>query len=160
MRMIMNQNKGFFATIITALIISMIILFIGLNVKYINTEEDFYNNIITTKELEFKRNSFEYNLFHLLKYNLDNSSKESQDLDIIKERIDFILSTYLIENEFYILPITSLLIKVEDCFPNDCVFYSYSILNPIKKDLQYKDKEITIGIPLNYTISNTVIINA
>jgi hypothetical protein len=155
----MNQNKGFFATIIIALIISMIILFIGLNVKYINSEEDFFDNIITTKELEFERNSFEYNLYYLLKYNLDNSSKESQDLDIIKQKIDLILSTYLLENEFYNLPNTSLLIKVEECFPNDCVFYSYSILNSIKKNIIYKNKEITIGIPMNYTISNMVIIN-
>lgn len=155
----MNTNKGFFATIITALIISIIILFISLNVKTINAEEDFYNDIIITKELEFQRNSFEYNLYHLLKYNLDYVSKESQDLDLIKEKIDLILENYLLENKFYILPTTSLLIKVEDCFPNDCVFYKYSILNQIKKNVIYKTKEITIGIPLNYTISNVVVIN-
>ena len=137
----------------------MIILFIGLNVKSVNAEEDFYNEIIVTKELEFQRNSFEYNLYYLLKYNLDNASKESQDLDIIKAQIDSILKLYLIENEFYTPPITSLLIRVERCFPKDCVFYKYSILNPIKKNVQYKNKEITIGIPLNYTISNIVIIH-
>jgi hypothetical protein len=153
------NHKGFFATIIIALIISMIILFVGLNVKTLNAEANFFENIITTKELEFERNTFEYNLYYLLKYNLDNSSKESQDLDLIKEKIDLILITYLIENEFYSIPITSLLIKIVDCIPNDCVYYSYSILSPIKKDIAYKNKEITIGIPLNYTISNVVIIN-
>ncbi len=153
------NHKGFFATIIIALIISMIILFVGLNVKTLNAETNFFENILATKELEFKRNTFEYNLYYLLKYNLDTSSKESQDLDLVKGKIDLILLNYLIENEFYSIPITSLLIKIVDCIPNDCVYYSYSILSSIKKNITYKNKEITIGIPLNYTISNVVIIN-
>jgi hypothetical protein len=154
----MMKNKGFFAFIVCALLILITIQIIFIKINYYNKETNLEKELIEIKNLSYTRSEFEYNIQNAIKLNLDNLSLITQEQPILKESTDNLVKQILNDYGFYYTLNSGLLITIFSCGINNCLYYKYSILLPISKELSKENKTIELRLPINFSIENTVIL--
>lgn len=151
-------NKGFFSIVIIALLLILAISIIGSIIK-INIENNkTTKELIEIKDLVYFRTEFEYNLKNIIKTNLDNEILITQNQTILKTNTDLLVKQLLQEYNIPSALVSNLLVNVFECGLVNCAHYRYSILYPISKTISKADKEITLKIPIDYTIENTLVV--
>lgn len=152
------KSKGFFATVIIALLIfltlELLLIQINYNNKIFLTEKE----LIEIKNLTYTRSEFEYNLSNAIKNQLDNELLITQEQPILKTNTDNLVKQILLDYAFSETLSSGLLLTVFPCGELNCAYYRYSILLPIMKQITLNNKTIDIGIPIDYSIENTVVI--
>jgi len=147
------KNKGFFATVIVALLITLALSILATKLNYKNSVNETIEDYITTLDLVYERTNFEYNLRNVLQINLNRELAKSLDKDIVKPIIDQSLKTFL-EETIKDSNFTSILDITSDI--NSEIEYMFSIHTSIEKEIIYKGKKIILKIPDQYIIKNKI----
>ncbi|PIU22069.1 MAG: hypothetical protein COT14_03675 [Candidatus Diapherotrites archaeon CG08_land_8_20_14_0_20_30_16] len=151
------KNKGFFATVIVALLIFIALSLLAVKIEQKNYTYKIVEDYISTLNLVYERTNFEYNVKNALKLQLNGAIKITSNETIVKPFVDILLKSILENKNMPNTFVSMLKIHSQSCKPAMCTLYNYSILTPIEKEIQYKNKKITVKIPANYRIQGIVI---
>jgi hypothetical protein len=152
------KSKGFFTTIIIALLILLTLELLLIQINYKNNIYHSEKELIEIKNLTYARSEFEYNLSNAIKNQLDNELLITQEQPILKTNTDNLVKQILLDYDILGTLSSGLLLNVFPCGELNCAYYRYSVLLPIMKEISLNNKTIDIGIPLDYSVDNTVVI--
>ncbi len=152
------KNKGFFAFIICALLILLTIELVAIKINFNKQQLITDKELIEIKDLSYMRTEFEYNVKNAIKIHLDNAVQITQEQPVLKTSVDELVKSILNDYNFNSTLNSGLLITIFSCGINNCIYYKYSILLPITKEITKNNKIIEFKLPINYSVENTVVI--
>ena len=153
-----TKSKGFFATVIIALLIILTLELLLIQINYKNKVFQTEKELIEIKNLTYTRSEFEYNISNAIKTQLDNELLITQEQPILKTNTDNLVKQILLDYSLSSTLSSGLLLNIFPCGELNCAYYRYSILLPIIKQTSLNNNTIDIGIPMDYSIENTVVI--
>jgi hypothetical protein len=152
------KSKGFFATVVIALLIFLSLDLLIININYKNTIYKTQTELIEIKNLQYTRTEFEYNFYNNVKNQLDKDLLITQEQPILKANVDYLAKEILLDYNINAILSTGLLLNIFPCAEFNCAYYRYSILLPVMKTITNNNNSLDFGLPLDYTIENTVVI--
>jgi len=153
-----TKSKGFFATIVVALLIFLSLELLLIQINYKNKILQTEKELIEIKNLTYTRSEFEYNFYNNIKNQLDNELLITQEQPVLKTNADLLAEQILSDYNINSTLSSGLLLNVFPCGELNCAYYRYSILYPIMKTISINNNSLDFGLPIDYTIENTVVI--